>query len=68
MSAAEKEQKGPDGFKVTSYPDVTAEKDVPLYVCQTCRPQWDTFDPKAAEAHTANGIHYPQLAVGGEAT
>lgn len=64
MTAAKEEPKAPDGFTVTSYPDVTAEKDVPLYVCTVCRPQWDTFDPKAAEAHTAGGVQNPQLVVG----
>ena len=27
------------------------------YICTTCKPSWDTFDKKEAEAHTQAGVH-----------
>jgi hypothetical protein len=46
-----------EGFKTKQYPDKTTGKDVPLYVCRKCTPDFDTFDADDARAHTANGIH-----------
>jgi hypothetical protein len=52
----------PEGFKLVKYPNTATGKDVDLFVCAKCRPQWDTFDREAAKAHTDEAIHYPELA------
>jgi hypothetical protein len=55
------EEKAPAGFKAVPYPNVTTRTDDIMYVCQKCQPPWDTFDVAVAEAHTAAGIHRPDL-------
>lgn len=52
---------GPEGFKVSKYPNVATGKDVDLFTCTKCRPVWTTFDKDAAQAHTEAGVHYPEL-------
>jgi hypothetical protein len=39
------------------YPDAAGGGEVDIYLCQKCLPVWDTFDRKAAEAHTAANLH-----------
>lgn len=46
-----------EGFKVAKYPNLVTGEDETLYVCNVCRPQWDTFDKAAARAHLAAGNH-----------
>ena len=50
-----------NGIEEIAYPNVETGKDVPLFVCRKCRPQWDTFDKATAKAHADNGIHNPEL-------
>lgn len=47
----------PPGFDAVPYPDLERETTPTLYVCQTCHPPWDTFDPEAAVAHTSSPAH-----------
>jgi hypothetical protein len=51
----------PQGIKAVPYPNLQTEKNDTLYVCEKCRPQWDTFDKVAAEAHAKTDIHNPEL-------
>jgi hypothetical protein len=55
------EIKAPVGFKAVPYPNVLTMTDDTMYVCQECQPAWDTFDLAVAKAHTAAGIHRPEL-------
>lgn len=45
-----------EGFKTTKYPQLEG-KDVDLYICKKCVPDWDTFDAQAAKEHTDAGVH-----------
>jgi hypothetical protein len=55
------ETKAPAGFKAVPYPNVQTGRDDTMYVCQDCEPAWDTFDVQQAKAHTATGVHRPEL-------
>jgi hypothetical protein len=47
----------PEGFKAQPYQNTYTGKDETVYVCNTCHPQWDTFDLAAAKAHPESQEH-----------